>query len=223
MVARKLVVAIDGPAGSGKSTVAQAVARKLALPHVDTGAVYRALTLKALNLGIPIDDADALGDLADETQIRLLEGKVFMDGQDVSIEIRTPHVTASVSELSSYPEVRRRAVAVQRACASGDGVVMEGRDIGTVVLPKADLKVFLTADMKERAARRQVDLQAEGVNRTVEEIEEEIQRRDKRDSERKASPLSVADDAVVIDSTGKTVEEVVDVIMELVHSTQMRG
>lgn len=216
----KLVVAIDGPAGSGKSTVAKAVAKKLGLPHVDTGAVYRALTLKALNLGIAIDDADALGQLADETEIRLVDGKVFLDGQDVTSEIRTPHVTASVSELSSHPEVRTRMVVIQRACAGGDGVVMEGRDIGTVVLPKADLKIFLTADMNERAARRRADLEAEGVVRAVEEVADEIQRRDKRDSERQASPLSVAHDAVSIDSTGKSVEGVVDEILELALSKE---
>ncbi|MGH9196063.1 MAG: (d)CMP kinase [Acidimicrobiia bacterium] len=219
-MSRILVIAIDGPAGSGKSTVAKAVAAKLGLPHVDTGAVYRALTLKALNLGIAIDDAAALGALAKETEIRLSEGRVFLDGAEVTSEIRTPHVTASVSELSSHPEVRERAVALQRACASGDGVVMEGRDIGTVVLPLADLKIFLTADVSERAGRRRVDLEAEGVSRTVDEIAEEIQRRDKRDSERPASPLSVAQDAAVIDSTGKSVEDVVNEILELVRSKE---
>lgn len=202
------MIAIDGPAGSGKSTVARATAERLRLPHLDTGAIYRALALKALRTGIAAGDPAGLAELAGTTAIALHGPNVILDGEDVTAEIRAPQVTACVSHVSSHVQVRERMVGVQRRMVGEQGAVVEGRDIGTVVLPDADLKIFLTADPSERAKRRAAEL----AGSDPAEILEEILERDRSDSERDASPLAVAPDAVVIDSTGRTVDEIVDEI-----------
>ncbi len=208
-----LVVAIDGPSGSGKSTVAKRVAKLLALPHVDTGAMYRALTLKALRTGTDVNDGIALVAMVDNTAVEFTaDGRTLLDGEDVSKAIRTPEVTANVSPVSAHPAVRERMVKIQRT-AGKEGAVLEGRDTGTVVFPDARLKVFLLADEKVRAERRQIDLRKQGIEKNVEEVILELRRRDKYDSERDASPLRCARDAKKLDSTGLSIEQVVEKIV----------
>lgn len=210
-----ITVAIDGPAGAGKSTVAKMVAARLELPHVDTGSIYRAITLAALRRGTPVDDGEAIAHLAGTIDLRLEHGRVVLDGEDVTGEIRSAAVNAHVSLVSRHARVRSGMVDLQRRLVEGDGGVMEGRDIGTVILPDADLKVFLTASSQERARRRHAELREEGIELTSEQVLEDIAARDRLDSEREISPLKAAHDAVVIDSTHIAVEKVVDEIVRL--------
>jgi cytidylate kinase len=212
------VVAIDGPAGAGKTTVALALAQRLGLPHVDTGAMYRAITLKALRTGTPTDDGPSLERLCETTDITLSAGRVLVDGDDVTIEIRSAAVTAAVSSVSAFPELRRWMVDHQRRLVAAEGAVVEGRDIGSVVLPDADLKVYLTASPEERAERRAAELRAAGGRRSADEILTEILARDGRDSNRAASPLAVAPGAVVVDSTNRSVDEVVEHILSMLQA-----
>lgn len=212
------MVAIDGPAGSGKSTVARAAAARLTLPHIDTGAIYRAMTLKALRQKVPSDDGDALGELAESTRIDLDRDRVLLDDEDVTVEIRSPKVTSEVSRVSAHAQVRSRLIRLQRSLIPDEGAVVEGRDIGTVVLPDAEVKIFLTAAPEERARRRAAELaeQEAAMDRVLGQILE----RDRLDSERASSPLAVAEGALVIDSTGRTVEDIVDEIERLVSATR---
>ena len=228
-----MIVAIDGPAGSGKSTVARALAAREGLTYLDTGAMYRAVTCAALERGVDVDDAESIGRLACELDIALTAGSqgvvVSVDGQDRTREIRTPDVDANVSAVAAVPVVRKAMVALQRAHARGADVVAEGRDIGTVVFPDADVKVYLTADPSARAHRRAVQ-RAGGDTATgragctdpasEHEIEEELVARDKADSSRAASPLRPAADAVHIDSTGLSVEQVCDRIARLMSEAR---
>ncbi len=208
-----MIVAIDGPAGAGKSTVARAVADALGWGYVDTGAMYRALTLLALRRGIdPAADA-ALTDLARDNPIDLEHGRaglrVYIAGDDVTMAIRQVDVTATVSEVAAHPDVRAALVARQRqVMASGDWV-SDGRDIGSVVCPDAAVKVFLTASVNERARRRHAELMERGERVDVREIRDDVQRRDHADSSRAASPLVVADGAVIVDTTEMDIDEVV--------------
>lgn len=204
------VVAIDGPAGSGKTTVSRGVSAALGLPVLDTGAMYRAVTLAAIESGASLDDEDGLAAIAERAEIDSEAGVTHLDGRDVSAEIRTPEVTASVSVVAAHPAVRRVLVARQRAWARRHGgAVVEGRDIGTVVFPDAQLKVYLTADDEERARRRHRDEVAVARAVDVEEVRAAMAHRDALDSGRLASPLTVAQDAVVIDTTELAAEEVV--------------
>ena len=207
------VVAIDGPAGSGKSTVARGVADALRLLVLDTGAMYRAATLAALDADADLADADAVTAAARQADIAVSEdgsGTVQLDGRDVTDEIRGPAVTAAVSLVSAHPGVREAMVARQRAWVDRhDGGVVEGRDIGTVVFPDATVKVFLTASDEERARRRHRDEAAAARRPDVDEVREALVRRDALDSGRAMSPLRPADDALVIDTTGRTVDDVV--------------
>lgn len=214
-------VAIDGPAGAGKSTVAKTLAKKLDFIYVDTGAMYRAVTLAALRKGIDLKDQDCLTRLARDVSVALLPDgngglKVLLNGENVSEDIRSQEVSKNVSLVAMVPGVRKRLVELQRAMAARGGVVMEGRDIGTVVLPDAPVKVFLTATHVERAKRRREELAAKGNLIDQEQMEKEILIRDQIDSTREADPLTQAEDAVVIDSTSFSVKEVVDMIMALV-------
>ncbi|MDQ1481579.1 MAG: CMP/dCMP kinase [Actinomycetota bacterium] len=215
---RENVVAIDGPGGSGKSTIARGVARALGWHVLDTGAMYRAVTLAALEQQVPLDDEKACARLAAEHTIAVDDGITMIDGRDVSEEIRGPGVTAAVSTVSAHPSVRAVLVARQRAWLAENGAgVVEGRDIGTVVFPDAPVKVFLTASDEERARRRQRDEAASERSVAVEEVKTDLARRDALDSERAASPLRPADDAVVVDTTGRSVEDVVAVLVALAH------
>jgi cytidylate kinase len=212
-VNRPITIALDGPAGSGKSTVARAVAKRLSLPHIDTGAMYRAATLKALERGVGTDDGAGLRCLLEVTDIDLRDGKVFLDGRDVSAEVRAGPVTASVSQVAAHAPVRQWMVERQRRLVRERGGVVEGRDITTVVLPQADFKFFLTAAPRERARRRAAELAAEGVAASVDEVLTGIEARDRLDAGRDVSPLRVAEGATVIDSTGRSVDDVVDEIV----------
>jgi CMP/dCMP kinase len=203
------VVAIDGPSGSGKSTVARGVGDALGLRVLDTGAMYRAVTLAALDAGVDLTDAELVATLAAKVRVEV-EHDVRLDGRDVTTEIRTPEVTASVSTVSAHPGVRRELVARQREwIATHDGGVVEGRDIGTVVFPAAPVKVYLEASAGERARRRQRDEAAADRDVAVDTVRDSLARRDALDSGRAASPLRIADDAIVIDTTHRSVAEIV--------------
>ena len=209
-----MIIAVDGPGGSGKSTVSRKLADRLGWLHLDTGAFYRAATLAVLRSGGDISNPTAVTSAVRGRTYFQEEGRMFLDGGDVSAEIRSPEVTAAVSAVSALPEVRRMMVALQRdwVAQRGQDVVVEGRDIGTVVFPESDLKIWLSASADERARRRALQTQ-----RDHEAVLEELARRDRADSERKASPLTPAEDAVHLDTTGMTVNQVVDRIISLLH------
>ena len=211
-----LRVAIDGPAGAGKSTVARRVAEALGLTYVDTGAMYRALTWAVLKAGIAPEDTEGVCALAAWVEIRLEPGgRVWADGQEVSALIRTPQISGLTSALSAMRCVRARLTALQRDMARRGGVVMEGRDIGTVVMPDAEVKIFLTASLGARAERRRLELAGRGVETTQEALEREIGERDARDGSRDAAPMTQAGDAVAVDTDGLGPEEVVERILML--------
>lgn len=224
-----MIVAIDGPAGSGKSTIAREIARRHGFEKLDTGAMYRAVTFAALSRGIDLDDAAAVSNLAQTVHIAFLPRQgsptlVMVDSDDVTSEIRTPEVDAGVSKVSAYPKVREAMLSPQRAVAREHDVVAEGRDIGTVVFPDADVKVFLTADPLERARRRVLqrhegeELDENVYTQEVTDTLNSLVRRDKLDSSRDVAPLRAADDAVTIDSTSHSIDEVVDMISSLIES-----
>jgi cytidylate kinase len=220
------LVAIDGPAGSGKSTAARGVADALGLHTLDTGAMYRAVTLAALEAGVDLDDADAVADVAQRSEIDLGDGSVCLGGRDVSAEIRGPEVTGAVSTVSSHPAVREILVARQRAWVRdrGGGVV-EGRDIGTVVFPDAPVKVFLTAQDDVRATRRRRDEEEAARRVAVDDVRESLTERDRADASlgRALRPEDAAPDAIVIDTTTTTVDEVVAKIVERARSVEPDG
>ena len=223
---RQLTIAIDGPAGSGKSSVARRLAEMLGYSYLDSGAMYRALGLKALEHNVALDDPTSLEALARETRIELksptaeLEAAgckncVFLDGREVTREIRTAEVAAAASQLATIAGVRRVLVAEQQRAGAGGGVVMEGRDIGTVVFPNAELKIFLDASSEVRAERRWKEHQEKGERMTLAEVFDEVIERDRRDRERKVSPLVRAADAVLIDNTAMGIEETARLIVML--------
>ncbi|WP_042355251.1 (d)CMP kinase [Bacillus rubiinfantis] len=218
---KKLSIAIDGPAAAGKSTVAKIVAEKLSYLYIDTGAMYRALTYKSIASKLNIEDEEAILDCLLSTEIDLLPSEngqlVYLDHQDVTHEIRTSEVTNSVSIVSKHPKVREEMVRRQQKFANNGGVVMDGRDIGTHVLPNADVKVFLLASVNERALRRHKENVQKGYPSDLEKLKQEIALRDKIDSEREAAPLKKAEDAVEIDTTSLSIQDVVDQIMALVN------
>jgi CMP/dCMP kinase len=211
------VVAIDGPAGAGKSTVARAVADEVGWDYVDTGAMYRAVALAALERHIDPEDPRALAQLAAVVGIEPVGDRIFLDGTDVSAPIRAARVTAAVSAVSAHPEVRAVMAERQQELARRGNVVMEGRDIGTTIAPKAELKVYLTASLPVRAQRRARQLGSQESPTTLAEIESSLEARDAADSGRKASPLAKAEGAVTIDSTDKDVDAVVALIVERIR------
>jgi cytidylate kinase len=208
---RRVVIAIDGPAGAGKSTVGRALADRLSVGYLDTGAMYRAMTFAALRRGVVEGDLDEVAAIAPKVEMSIEDGKVIVDGVDATTAIRGREVTEAVSQISANPDVRQVLVERQRAWVDEhDGGVVEGRDIGTVVFPDADLKLYITASPRVRAERRVRELGGD-----VAEVEASIIKRDRVDSSRAHSPLAEAADAVIVDTTGMTIDEVVDHIMEM--------
>lgn len=208
-------IAIDGPAGAGKSTIAKKLAQRLNISYIDTGAMYRALTYKVLAKGIDIRDDKAIIKLAQESNIYFDKGNIYLDNIIVNEEIRSPQVSQMVSELAKIPQVRKILIGIQKELASNQSVVMDGRDIGSYVLNKADLKIFLTASLEERSYRRYMELKSKGLDVDLDKIKEDIISRDKADVERKFSPLVKAEDAIVVDTTNLSVEDVVNNIISL--------
>ncbi len=211
-----LVIAIDGPSGAGKGTVARAVAAELGCRHVDSGAMYRAVGFKALRSGVPLDDEGAIAALAVAARIDVTSDRVTLDEMDVTRQIRTPEIDRAAASVARLPRVREVLVARQREMAASGRIVMEGRDIGTVVFPRADVKIYLDASAEERARRRAEDPAHSGGPAAVSEVATLLTERDRLDSTRATSPLYAAVDAVVIDTTGKTVAEVVREVLEVV-------
>ncbi|MBM7854643.1 cytidylate kinase [Desulfohalotomaculum tongense] len=218
----KLNVAIDGPAGAGKSTVAKLLADKLGLLYIDTGSMYRALTWKALQLNYDFNDTAALAELSSEVMIKLITDnqnyRVFIDGEDVTGKIRQPEVSQRVSLVARIPEVRKNMVRQQQSMAASGGVVMDGRDIGTRVLPDAQAKFFLTASIEERARRRQRDLKQKGYHVPLETLMAEISQRDYIDQNRETDPLVPAEEAIIIDTTGLTINQVVEQMVQHIEN-----
>ena len=232
-MATKLTIAIDGPAGSGKSTVARRVAAMLGYMYLDSGAMYRAVALKALEQDLPLEDEAQLINLARATHIELkaptaqqeaagLKNRVFLDSREVTTEIRTGEVAQAASRLATIAGVREVLVAEQQKAGEGGGVVMEGRDIGTVVFPRAELKIFLEASPETRAQRRWMEHQEKSEILSVEEVLEEVHERDKRDRERKVSPLVRAADAVLVDNTAMGIEETARLIVVLAREHESK-
>lgn len=215
---KKLVVAIDGPAGAGKSTVAKLAAKELGYTYIDTGAMYRAVAWKTLQAGKDVTDALIL-DVVRDIDVRLAYAngvtQVFVDGQDITGEIRTPEVSHIVSQVAALGPVREKMVDLQRRMATEGGVLMDGRDIATHVLPNADVKIFLTASIEERAQRRWKEMKEKGYDMSLEELQKDIAARDKADSEREISPLVQADDATLLDTTGLSIDGVVARILAM--------
>src|SRR5918911_1048715 len=220
-MSKPFIIAIDGPSGAGKSTLGRRLARELGLLYIDTGAMYRAVALAVAAAGVEMSDARAVADVARAASIRL-EGdpealRVFLDGRDVSEEIRGESVGHAASVVSAIPDVRRELVRRQREMGEGRGVVLDGRDIGTVVFPNADVKFFLTAVPEERARRRFGEERAKALGQSFEETLADINERDRRDATRDDSPLRIADDAVVIDTTELSIEEVFQRMLQVVR------
>ena len=211
-----LIIAIDGPSGAGKGTVARAIADALGYRHVDSGAMYRAVGLKAMQDGVPFDDEAGVAALAERARIAVSSAEVAIDGVDVTRDIRTPEIDRAAAAVARLPMVRDVLVARQREMGAGGAIVMEGRDIGTVVFPRADVKIYLDAAPEERARRRATDPTHSGPT-AVSEVASMLTARDEIDRTRTASPLYAADDAAVIDTTGKTIAEVADEVMTVIR------
>jgi cytidylate kinase len=220
---KSIQIAIDGPSGAGKSTMAKLVSQKLGIMYLDTGAMYRALALKAIRQNIDTNDSEKVSELLSDFNISIKyengSQKVILNGEDVSDKIRTDEVSMGASNVSAIPAVRKRLVELQQKMASNTSVVMDGRDIGTHVLPNADVKIFLTASVAQRALRRYNEQKDKGIlKKSLEEIEKEIEIRDYNDSHRAASPLKQADDAVLLGTSNYTIEESVEKILEIIRS-----
>ncbi|HLK48220.1 MAG TPA: (d)CMP kinase [Bryobacteraceae bacterium] len=223
MSQRRVVVAIDGPAGAGKSTIAQRVADRLGFIYIDLGAMYRAIALWALRQNVDPSDMHRVEQLALAAEIELLPGRIRLNREDVTDAIRAPEVSTAASKVAVVPGVRRAMVAKQRAVGERASIVMEGRDIGTVVFPDADVKIFLDAQPKERVRRRLLEVRAKGDQITESALTEQMQERDRRDSSRADSPLSQAPDAVYLDSTNLNIEEVENEILKIVRARITNG
>ncbi|WP_034670706.1 (d)CMP kinase [Ectobacillus panaciterrae] len=215
---KKISIAIDGPAAAGKSTVAKLIAKKLAYVYIDTGAMYRTLTYAAQNAGIDLNNENEMAAVLKDIKIEFQNGevqRVFLNGEDVTDVIRTPEVTNSVSVAAKHRLVREEMVRRQQLLGESGGVVMDGRDIGTHVMPNAEVKIFLLASVEERAQRRHAENVSKGFSSNIEKLQEEIAQRDKLDSEREVAPLKKADDAIELDTTSLSIEEVVKKIMDI--------
>lgn len=211
-------IAIDGPSGAGKSTIAKIIASMLSIEYIDTGAMYRAVGYKMLLQGIDISNRDAIRAMLETTNIDFSEGETLLDGQNISDKIRTQEISKMASDVSALPEVREKLVALQREMGKSKSVIMDGRDIGTNVFPDAEYKFFLTATIKERAIRRWTELNARGQSVDLSSVEKDIEIRDFNDTNRALNPLRKADDAIEIDTTGMSVEEVVENILKIINN-----
>ncbi|SNR78334.1 (d)CMP kinase [Desulfurobacterium atlanticum] len=209
-------ITIDGPAGAGKSTVAKILARKLGFLHLDSGAVYRAIGYGAKEAGVDVDDESAVSEFAKTVNVDIDNGRVFLNGKDITEKIRTPEGGVLASKVARFPEVREKVIEILREIAKDKKVITDGRDAGTNIFPDADVKIFLTASCEERAKRRYEELKKKGFNISYDEILKEITSRDNQDKNRKVAPLTVPEGAVVIDTTGKSVDEVVAEIEKVV-------
>ena len=210
-----MIIAIDGPAGAGKSTIAKKVADSLGYVYIDTGAMYRAFTYELLTSSISLSDIEEINKVLEKTNIEFKNNEIFLNNLNVTNEIRSKNVTANVSAVSAIPQVREKLVNLQRKIASENNSILDGRDIGTVVFPNAELKIFLTASVKIRALRRYNELIAKDKNIDINEIEAEIEKRDKLDSSRETSPLIKAADAIEIDTSDLSIDEVANTILKL--------
>ncbi len=208
-----LSIAVDGPAGSGKSTVAKAVAKNLGITYLDTGAMYRVVTLDVLRKDVSLNDLKAIRQLLDDISIEFRKEGLFLNGEDVTLEIRNDIVANHVSDVAAIGIVRERMVAMQRDIAKGQSIIMDGRDIGTHVLKDASHKFYLVASVEERAKRRLLEFEAQGIEITLDELKNDIERRDNIDSSREINPLRQADDAVLVDTTKMSIDEVISFIM----------
>lgn len=220
-----LVIAIDGPAAVGKSTIGKIIARELGFLYIDTGAIYRAITWKVLKNNINVYDEDTISNLVSNTYITIekknrnsLKGyyNIFIDGEDVTEEIRSPKIDQNVSQIAKLPKIRKQLIYLQRKLAKKGNIIMEGRDIGSVILPQADIKLYFTASEEERIKRRYKELVDKGYNIDYKEVKKQIVQRDEIDSKRKYAPLIKAKDAILIDSTEKSIEEVKDKILKTI-------
>ncbi len=215
-------IAIDGPAGAGKSTISKFVASEMGYLYIDTGAMYRAIGYKVLNNNISLDESEKIDALAKESDVALKitdHGQsIYLDGVDVTDKIRTPEVSMAASTVSAIGGVRKTLVELQRKIAGSNNVIMDGRDIGTVVLPDAEIKIFLTATAEDRAMRRYIELKEKGLDVNYQDVLEDMQQRDYQDSHREESPLRVAEDATVFDTSGQTLGESVQLIVEFIKS-----
>ena len=215
-------IAIDGPAGAGKSSIAKLAAKKLGIVYVDTGAMYRAIGLATIRQGIdPDKDIEKVEKILPQIEVEIAHSQngqvVYLNGEDVSSEIRLPEVSVAASDVSRIPSVRAKLLELQRGLASKTDVIMDGRDIGTVVLPDAELKIFLTASVEERAKRRYKELLEKGVDCNFEEVKKDMEYRDKNDSEREIAPLKPAIDSVLVDTTNNDFDESVEIIMNIIN------
>ena len=217
-----LIIAIDGPAASGKSTTAQLLAQKLGYVYIDTGAMYRACALKAKKMGIDINDEESIRELLDDIDIRIenhnSKNRIFLDGEDVSEDIRADDISALASAISAIPAVRYKMVELQRKMGEKGGVILDGRDIGTFVFPTAEVKFFLTASPEVRAKRRWLELKQKGVNKDFSEVLADLVKRDNNDSQRALAPLKKADDAIEVDTSNMTIEEQTDYLYQIICS-----
>lgn len=216
-----MIVAIDGPAGSGKGTVTKVIAGRMGLINLDTGATYRCVALETLRRGVTLEEKDKIVELVDGLNIEFKHEndfiRVFLNGEDVTSEIRSIEVTKIVSQISSIVPVRLKMVDLQRKMAEGKDVIMEGRDIGTYVFPNADIKIYLDADVEERAKRRYKENMEKGINTSYEEVIENIKIRDENDKNKEIGALRVAKDAIIVDSTKMTIEEMADKVEEIIN------
>ena len=207
-------IAVDGPSGAGKSTIAKAVAKKLGIDYIDTGAMYRAIGYKVKQLGVSTDDSAGMKAMLDSTDIDFVRGDIILDGKVVNDVIRTPEISMMASKCSALPEVREKLVEIQRGMGRKKSVIMDGRDIATNVLPDAECKIFLTASAEERAERRYKELTEKGEETTLEEVLKDIRQRDHNDMTRKLNPLRKADDATELDTTGLSIDQVIECILK---------